>query len=245
MRSRTLESPSPFRSTPVAEDDPQPGRAGTPHRSPPGRRSAAPFVSVTERPRRPPAAGNPQPRPRADPTPYGRRSGAEGRCGTGGPSRRTRPRPLPPPRSHRRRPSLPSFRPSFPAPPPPLTSFGLSSGANRLMQGNGELGSLPPAPRCGQPSVRGELPRARSPRRGGGRAAGEGSDPPHGQPGSSAAPRHFCFPRRRSWCIVGAQRAAAPPRRAPPAPTGSSAAGGRGERRRGGRTQVEPNLRRW
>lgn len=118
MRSRTLERPSPFRSTPVAEDDPQPGRAGTPHRSPPGRRSAAPFVSVTERPRRPPAAGNPQPRPRADPTPYGRRSGAEGRCGTGGPSRRTRPRPLPPP-TQPPPPPLPPFLPSvLPRPPP-------------------------------------------------------------------------------------------------------------------------------
>ncbi|XP_021260486.1 uncharacterized protein LOC110402565 [Numida meleagris] len=79
------------------------------------------------------------------------------------------------------------------------------------------------------PSVRGEPLRAQSPRRARGRVAGEGSDPPHGQPGSGAAPRHFCFPRRRSWCIVGVQRAAAPPRRAPPAPTGSSAAWGRGD----------------
>lgn len=126
-------------------------------------------------------------------------------------------------------------RPSLPS-PPPLTSFGLSSGANRLIQGNGRAREPRPAARRG---AAGRSARSGAPVRGAAAEGGGGrSDPPHGQPGPGAAPRHFCFPRRRRWCILGAQRAAAPPRR----PRLRRQRRGRARGRRGGRTRAQPEV---
>lgn len=117
----------------------------------------------------------------------------------------------PPPPRKARPPSPHSVSPVV-----PTASCREISGLNTLPPG----ASLRPGPRCTAPPD--------SPRRA---ESGGGSESIHTLPGSAAAVRHFCFPRRRSWCIVGknkAPRLTPPPPLGPPAPHGRSPDRGRG-----------------
>lgn len=147
--------------------------------------------------------------------------------GAGGALRGPSCRPLPSP-------SFASFPPPPPLlPPPPPSPHSVppvvptASYREIAERGSG----LPPAARA--LGARRDPPRAAALADG---RAGEGSEPPQGQPSRGAAPRHFCFPRRSRWCIVGAQRAAAPPR---PARAARQLVGQGAVRSGGGGTQVE------